>query len=197
MLDIFGLSVPQSLLDLSGATLVAVSLVFLVRKHPWYWHFGNASLLPYFLLYLATQQFMLAGLQVSYLIFGLHGMVLWALEARRERRGLTFHEGVWYNLGWVLALGIFAYTVGITRFSDSWAYVQFAITTLALVANWATTRKWTWSWPTWMLVNALSVPYYLHFELYALTALQFVLFGMSVWGWWTWRREDHGRAALA
>ncbi|MPY67709.1 nicotinamide mononucleotide transporter [Deinococcus sp. SDU3-2] len=183
------MTVSQALLDWSGALLIAVSLVFLVRKHPAYWHFGNASLLPYGLLYLGTGQYILAGLQVSYLIFGLHGMLLWALEARREERGIRFHEGFWYNLGWVMTLGIFAYTVSVTRFTDSWSFVQFTIAALSLLANWATTRRWIWSWLVWMTVNAISVPYYLHLELYALTALQGVLFGMSVWGYLSWRRD--------
>ena len=72
--------------------------------------------------------------------------------------------------------------------------MQFAAVSLALVANFATTRKWAWSWPVWILVNAVQAVYFWHLGLPAQFGLQFVLASLSVWGWLEWRRQDQQRA---
>ncbi len=104
----------------------------------------------YFVWYIFSSAplYLLAGLQVGYLIFALHGMVLWRLERGRDTLRRPFSEPLWYNLGWRLTLVIFAYatyatyaTASSKGFADVWGYLQFVITGLALVANWATTRK--------------------------------------------------------
>ncbi|MFD2264138.1 nicotinamide mononucleotide transporter family protein [Lacibacterium aquatile] len=180
--------IPVAVFDYSGAACVIVSLIFLVRKHPTYWHFSNLSLAPYFLLFIATQQYMLAGLQVSYLIFGLHGSFLWLLEHRRDGHAKPFNETFWYNLGWVLTLAIFAYTASLTEFRTPWDILQFVVTSLSLIANWATTRKWIWSWYVWIPVNLLQALLFQHLGLWIQVGLQVVLASMSVWGLVEWRR---------
>jgi nicotinamide mononucleotide transporter len=185
--------IPTWIVDWSASLLVVISLIFLFRKNIWYWHFSNASVLPYFLLFLSTQQYMLAGLQVSYLIFGLHGLYLWWLEHRRDDRQQPFNERFWYNLGWMLTLAIFAFTVVITQFQDGWTWLQFIITSLSLVANWATTRKWNWSWYLWIFVNLLQGILFNHLALWAQVGLQVVLAGMSVKGLFEWQQDDRNR----
>ncbi|MDK2123653.1 nicotinamide mononucleotide transporter family protein [Parachitinimonas caeni] len=180
---------PNWVFDWTGAVLVVVSLVYLIRKHLWYWHFSNASLLPYFVLFVVTRQYMLAGLQVSYLIFGVHGLYLWHLEQRRDQHGERFNERFWYNLGWVLTLLIFAYTISVTSFGGIWEWLQFAIVSASLIANWATTRKWLWSWYLWISVNLLQIVYFAQFELWALFGLQFILIALSLKGAIEWARD--------
>lgn len=189
-MNLLAMSIPQEVYDWSGSLLVAVSLVFLIRKNIWYWHFSNLSLIPYFILFMNTRQYMLAGLQVSYLIFGIHGLYLWVLEHHRDRFGKKFHEAFWYNLGWVLTLVIFVFTVTQSDFSTRWTWLQFIIVSLSLVANWATTRRWVWSWYVWLPVNTMQAVYFAHGELWGQFWLQFVLFGMSVQGLIVWKREE-------
>jgi nicotinamide mononucleotide transporter len=196
-MELLGLDIPTWVLDWTGSALVVVSLFLLFEKRISYWHASNASLLPYFALFVSTEQYMLAGLQASYLIFGIHGLLLWRLEHRRDTTGTGFDERLWYHAGWVLSLAIFAWTAGITDFVDGWAWLQFTIVSLALLANWATTRKWTWSWPVWLVVNVLQAVYFRHLELWGQFLLQFVLFGMSIWGWVAWRRDDRARVEVA
>ena len=69
-----------------------------------------------------------------------------------------------------------------------WTGLQFTIVSLALVANWATTRTWAWSWILWMVVNVLQAIYFAHAGLWAQFGLQFVLFALSAYGWSAWRR---------
>jgi nicotinamide mononucleotide transporter len=196
-MNFFGISIPQALLDWTGSLCVIISLVFLFQKRFAYWHWSNASLLPYFLLFVSGGQWMLAGLQVTYLIFGFHGLYLWYLENRRDKKSVTFNEPLWYGVTWLASLLVFAYTVYVTDFSDRWNWVQFASVTLALVANFGTTRKWSWSWQVWILVNAVSAVYYYHLGLWAQFGLQFILAAMSVKGWLDWRKDESNSSITA
>jgi nicotinamide mononucleotide transporter len=196
MFDLLAQMPLQTWLDVTGSALVVVSLVFLIDKKPAYWHFSNLSLAPYFALFVLTEQYMLAGLQVSYLIFGLHGMWLWRLERLREAERMPFNERFWYNIGWVLTLLIFGFTVALSDFSNEWNLLQFVATSLALVANWATTRRWLWSWYVWLAVNALQAVLFFHLEFWAQFALQWVLAAMSMAGLLRWRQMRGERAGV-
>lgn len=196
-MNVFGLDIPPLLLDLTGGLCVLVSLYFLWAKSSVYWHWSNLSLLPYFLLFLSGNQWMLAGLQVTYLLFGIHGLYLWHLEKQRDERGVPFREGPWYGVTWAASLAIFASTVAVTDFGAAWNWVQFAAVTLALVANFGTTRRWAWSWPVWIVVNAVQAVYFWHTQYWVLFGLQFVLAAMSVYGWREWRRDERRDVAFA
>ena len=188
-MSIGGLHIPIWVLDWSGSLMVVTSLWFLWHKRSGYWHWSNASLVPYFALFTSTGQYMLAGLQVSYLIFGVHGLLLWRLERRRREDGREFSQRPWYLAGWVISLGIFAYTIGVSEFTSLWTWFQLVIVSASLLANMATTRTWTWSWYLWITVNAAQAVYFWHFSLHAQFGLQFVLAAMSVEGARRWRRE--------
>ena len=189
-------TLPPWLLDITGGAAVLTSLYFLFAKRRAYWHWSNVSLLPYFLLFASGGLWMLAGLQVCYLIFGVHGLYLWWLEERRDRGELRFNEPAWYGVTWAASLLIFGFTVYVTNFSARWNWVQFAVVVLQLVANFATTRRWAWSWPVWILSNAVGAAYYFHTSYWALFALQFVLAGMSVYGWRVWQRDERRTGAV-
>lgn len=193
-MNLFGVEVPQAVLDWTGSLCVVVSLIFLYRKQLAYWHWSNASLLPLFLLFLSGGQWMLAGLQVTYLIFGVHGLYLWYLEQRRDRGEIRFKEPLWYSVTWVASVLIFAYTVYVTDFSNLWNWVQFAAVSLALVANFATTRKWSWSWYVWVVVNAVNAVYFYNTGIWGQFYLQFVLAAMSVYGLLEWQKQERQTA---
>jgi nicotinamide mononucleotide transporter len=183
-------SIPQWFWDYSGSAMAVISLVYLFRKQLAYWHWSNASVIPLFTLFMVQGLWQLAGLQVSYLIFGIHGLYLWFLENRRDRGEIKFNEPLWYAVTWVASLVIFAYTVFITDFKEQWNWVQFVSVALSLIANFATTRKWTWSWPVWIVSNLINIVYFWHTQTWGQFGLQFVLIAMSVYGWLEWRKQD-------
>lgn len=186
-------AIPTWMFDWSGSALVVASLVPLFCKHPSYWHWSNASLVPYGLLFFDSQLWLLFGLQLCYLLFGFHGLYLWYLERRRDEEGRAFAERRWYAITWLVSLGIFLVAVRATDFAQAWNWVQFTAVSLALVANFGTTRRWTWSWPVWIVVNAVQAVYFAHLGLWAQFGLQFVLAAMSVHGWRQWARQDRAR----
>ncbi len=196
-MNVFGQQIPQWFWDYSGSIAVIVSLVYLFKKHSAYWHWSNASLVPLFILFAAQGNWMFAGLQVSYLIFGIHGLYLWFLEQQRDRSSLRFNEPAWYAVTWVASVLIFAYSVYVTDFSDRWNWVQFVTVLLSLIANFGTTRKWTWSWPVWIASNLVNIAWFMHTQTWGQFGLQFVLIAMSAYGWIEWARDDRLARARA
>jgi len=186
-MNVLGHTIPLWVFDWSGSFMVAMSLYYLWKIRSAYWHWSNASLLPYFLLFVSTHNLMLTGLQISYLIFGIHGLLLWRLERQRLSDGVRFAQGPWYAAGWLLSLGIFLYTVALTDFANAWVWLQFFVVTFSLIANMATTRTWIWSWYLWIAINCLQALYFGHAHLWGQFTLQFVLGAMSVSGLRKWR----------
>jgi len=176
-MHMLGIDVPLWVLDWSGSLMLVISLVYLWTKRSGYWWWGNASTLPYFLLFMSSGQWLFAGLQASYLLFGLHGQCLWWLERRRDQRGIRFTETFWYNVGWVLSLLMFAYATAITDLSTALNQLQFAATALALLANWGT----------------LQAIFFEQVGYWGLMSLQFVLAGMSMYGLLQWRSDSAAR----
>jgi nicotinamide mononucleotide transporter len=189
-MNVLGIEIPQWFWDYSGSVAVIVSLVYLFKKRGAYWHWSNASLIPLFILFALQGAWLFAGLQVSYLIFGVHGLYLWFLEGRRDRDRIRFNEPAWYAVTWIASIAIFTYTVFVTDFSDRWNLVQFTSVLLSLIANFATTRKWTWSWPVWIISNLVNIAWFWHTQTWGQFGLQFVLIAMSAYGWVEWARDD-------
>ena len=189
-MNILGLEIPQWFFDYSGSVAVVISLIYLFRKQIAYWHWSNMSVVPFFILFVAQGAWLFAGLQISYLIFGIHGLYLWFLEQRRDRGEIRFNESAWYAVTWVVSLAIFGYTVYVTDFSNSWNWLQFFIVGIQLIANFGTTRKWTWSWAVWIVSNVMSLVYFSHAQIWGQFGLQFILIALSIKGWMDWAKDD-------
>ena len=190
-------SIPQWFWDYSGSVAATISLIYLFRKQLAYWHWSNLANVPLFILFMARKEWQFAGLQVAYLIFGVHGLYLWFLEKRRDRGEIRFNEPLWYAVTWVASLVIFGYTILVTDFTNPWNWVQFVSVALALIANFGTTRKWAWSWPVWIVVNIVNAVYWYQFQVWGQFGLQFVLGAMSAYGWLEWRRQDAQQELVA
>ena len=80
----------------------------------------------------------------GYLVFGVHGLLLWRLNDRREGAGRGSTNWPSTATGWVLTLAIFAYTVALTEFVDDWTGLQFMIVSLSLSPTGRRREKWTW-----------------------------------------------------
>ncbi len=178
--------------DWGGSIAAAVSIVFLVRKSPWYWYCSIVATLLWLLVFLETESLMVAGLQLLYTVFALYGIARW----RRESRGLTVPRGL-DHAGALLAVAILAGTIAATRFADWTSWVELAAIGGSILANWLTALKLIGCWPVWIGTNVLFGLLFWHLELPGLFAMQFVYGGLSLAGWWSWARDGRARVAVA
>jgi nicotinamide mononucleotide transporter len=177
--------VPAWVWDWSGGILFLISLYFYFFKLPSAWHWSNASLVPYFIVFCMLELYMLAGLQVIYLMFGIHGLILWKLQERHNR-----WAPAWERLAVPFGLVIFGYTVYITQFADAWAWLQFVIVSLAIIGSVLLVLKKRSSWLVYIVSNVLGLVYFPHEGLWAMTFVQFAAALMSVYGYQQWKKDD-------
>lgn len=177
--------VPSYIYDIVGGVFFLISLLFYYHKLPSAWHWSNASLVPYFLVFVMLELYMLAGLQVIYLGFGLHGWVLWKLQDANNR-----WAPAWEKLAVPFGLSIFAYTIYITTFTDAWAWLQFTIVALSILGSVLLVLKKSSAWLVYIVANVLGMIYYPHEGLWVLTTVQVFAALMSIHGYRLWKREE-------
>jgi nicotinamide mononucleotide transporter len=196
--DFTALGAPISWLELVAFVLAVWMVVCNMRVRLLAWPLALISSLLYFALFLDGRLYGEAALQL--LFAGLAGWGWWqwrfgrtaqgeALSVRQlGKAGLALPVALTL-LGWPL-LGLFLAT-----FTDSPLPYWDAFPTVAsLLGQWLLARKYEENWPTWIVVNAVSVVLF-GLKGYWLTVVLYAVFiPMSVLGWQAWRRQ---RLALA
>lgn len=172
------------IINWTGSACIAISLVYLWKARLAFWLWSQASVLCFILLFWEYDDRMAAGLQLSYGIMGCYGIYRWWEERRgRELGALGEH------LGAGLALLIFALSMLATDWGEGWAYVEASAVGLAVLAIYLTVLKKTLCWPIWIMTNVLFAALFAHQDLWPTFAAQFLLAGMSVYGWLAWHRH--------
>jgi len=175
--------IPSWVLDFTGTLLTMIGLYFYVFNNKTAWHWSNLGLVPYTLLFASLGLWPLFFLYVCFILFGLHGYVLWFLQDK-----LSPHVGWWQFLTTPIAAILMVGAYLTTTFTDFWAAMQFTIVAFSIVASWALARRFAWSWIVWLPANVLGLVYYYHENLWFLMVAQIPLFAFSVYGYWEWTR---------
>jgi nicotinamide riboside transporter PnuC len=136
---------------------------------------------------------MLAGLQVSYIIFSLYGIFMWATKMK-SRIGYNWRLFA-DSIGTIIALGIFAYTIyayiGMEGYAfTSWWYVEFFGVFISIASNWMDAFKYKTNWIGWTLTNILFAPLFFHGGLWGPFALTFVYQAFCIVGFYNWYRDE-------
>jgi nicotinamide mononucleotide transporter len=98
-------------------------------------------------------------------------------------------RGRWICLA-VLALAWPALGLFLKRFTDTDVPWWDAFPTAAsLVGQWLLGRKYVENWPTWIVVNVVSVGLFAYKGLWLTVLLYTVFIGLSVLGWRAWLRK--------
>lgn len=188
-----------------AAALAIASLIFKTQGY-WFWSIVNAVL--WFILFKHMGLPMLAGLQVSYILFSIYGVWQWASVKFR----IGYDKNVWTdNLGTVVSLLIFLYTVvaymGFPDFTlwfvtfngfsgmpgyafTGWWCVEFLGVFISIVANWMDVFKYKTNWIGWTMTNLLFAPLFFHGHLWGPFVLTFLYQAFCIIGFINWYRDE-------
>ncbi len=184
---------PVTWLEVVAFALALWMVVCNMRVHPLAWPLAIASSLLYFVLFWHSRLYGEASLQVFFALIGLwgwwqwlrgtdeqgHALVVRYLPHARRLQVLLFALAAWPALGLFLR----HYTDTDVPWWDAFP------TAFSLAGQWLLGRKYVENWPTWVLVNLVSVALFAYKGLW-LTVLLYALFaGMSVAGWRVWQRK--------
>ncbi|MEO6280258.1 nicotinamide riboside transporter PnuC [Roseateles sp.] len=183
---------PASWLEVIAFVLAVWMVICNMRVNLLAWPLALVSSLMYFALFLDGKLYGEAGLQLVFAALALWGWWQWRFGRTREGEVLKVRrlglQGLLRPVLLTLAawplLGLF-----LAKATDSPLPYWDAFPTVAsLLGQWLLARKYEENWPTWIVVNVVSVVLF-GLKGYWLTVILYAGFiPMSVIGWRAWRR---------
>ncbi|RKT33282.1 nicotinamide mononucleotide transporter [Microbacterium sp. AG1240] len=174
----------------TGLACVALA----ARRNVWTFPIGIANNIVFVVLFGATGLYALAGLQLVYLGFAIHGWLHWARGVEQDRLYVArTPRRAW---PWVVVAGVAGAALLwwlLSTFTDSTLPLADAATTSgSLVAQYLLNRKRLENWYVWIGVDVASVILFLATGLAITAALYVVFIGLCVYGLLSWRRIERG-----
>jgi nicotinamide mononucleotide transporter len=178
----------------------AVSVYLSARQKILSWPTAIVNVTLYTFIFYKSGLYSDMGLQVVYLILSVYGWYQW-LHGGAQRSALRVSRAsprVWLvsgTIALVFWIALWRYTS--TLPGVSLAYLDSALTTLSLVAQWMMTRKILENWLLWIVADIAYVPMYLYKTLYVTAGLYTVFLVLAIMGFVQWRRSyEDDRAAI-
>ena len=183
---------PVTWLEIVACVLAVAMVVCNMRVNPLGWPLAIVSSLLYFGLFWNSKLYGDASLQILFVVVAAWGWWQWlrgtapdgsALRVRAlSQRGRLIAVAAvlvgWPLIGWFLL-----------RHTDTDVPWWDAFPTAAsIVGQWLLGRKYIENWPTWVIVNVVSVALFAYKGLWLTVALYAVFVAMSFAGWRAWRR---------
>ncbi|MFG6487912.1 nicotinamide riboside transporter PnuC [Roseateles sp. BYS78W] len=183
---------PITWLELAAFVLSVWMVVCNMRVNPLAWPLALIASLMYFALFLDGKLYGEAALQLVFAALAVWGWWQWRFGRTREGDVLTVRRLGLQGLAKPALLTLAAWPllgVFLARFTDSPLPWWDAFPTVAsLLGQWLLARKYEENWPTWIVVNTVSVVLF-GLKGYWLTVILYAGFiPMSVVGWRAWQR---------
>ena len=183
---------PVSWLEIVAFVLAIAMVVMNMRVNPIAWPLAIVSSLLYFALFWNSRLYGDASLQILFVVVAGWGWWQWlrgttsdgsalrvrALGTQGRLIAMAAVLAGWPAIGWFLR-----------RFTDTDVPWWDAFPTVAsIVGQWLLGRKYVENWPTWVIVNVVSVALFAYKGLWLTVGLYAVFVAMSFAGWRAWRR---------
>jgi nicotinamide mononucleotide transporter len=181
---------PVTWLEIVAFVLSVAMVVLNIRVDPLGWPLAIASSLLYLLLFWNSRLYGDASLQVFFAVVAAWGWWQWLRGTDAEGhvlrvRALDRHGRI--GVGVAIAIAWPATALFLHRFTDTDVPWWDAFPTAAsVVGQWLLGRKYIENWPTWLVVNIVSVALFAYKGLWLTTVLYVVFIALSVVGWKAW-----------
>ena len=187
-------------LELVAALVGALSVYLSVRQNIWSWPTAIVNVVLYTLVFYEAKLYADMGLQVIYAILSVYGWYEWLYggEGRTELRVTRTNPRLGVMLATVALIGS-AWLGSLLHHETDAAlpYMDAALSSTSLVAQWMMTRKLLENWLVWIAVDVLYVGMFIFKGLYLTSGLYAVFLALAVRGYIDWRRSMHATVAAA
>ena len=183
---------PVTWLEGVAFVLAVAMVVFNIRVNPMGWPLAIVSSLLYFALFWNSRLYGDASLQIFFAVVAAWGWWQWLRGHQADGSPLRVRalgpRGRWVALA-ILALAWPATGLFLKHYTDTDVPWWDAFPTAASVTGqWLLGRKYVENWPTWVVVNVVSVTLFAYKGLWLTVVLYGVFIVMSFAGWRAWRR---------
>ena len=183
---------PVTWLEIVAFVLAIAMVIFNIRVNPLGWPLAIVSSILYSALFWNSRLYGEAGLQILFVVVAGWGWWQWvrgttadggALRVRTLSPQGRLIAMAAVAVGWP-AIGWFLHR---TTDTDVPWWDAFP-TAASIVGQWLLGRKYVENWPTWVIVNVVSVALFAYKGLWLTVGLYAVFVAMSFAGWRAWRR---------
>ncbi|KQU74651.1 transporter [Rhizobacter sp. Root16D2] len=185
---------PVSWVEAIAFVLAIAMVVCNIRVNPLGWPLAIVSSLLYVALFRDSKLYGDASLQVFFAAIAGWGWWQWLRGTQHDGRALQVRSmgprgrlvviaatlALWPALGWFLK----HHTDTDVPWWDAFP------TAASVVGQWLLGRKYVENWPTWVVVNTVSVGLFAYKGLWLTAVLYAIFVGMSFAGWRAWRRVE-------
>ncbi len=179
-------------MQILGFATGAACVFLAARRNVWTYPIGIANNLVFLAVFVPAGLYAAAGLQVIYLVLGVHGWFRWTrrVENDREYVARTPRRAVpWLIL--VAVAGTLVLTWLLGTYTDSQvALADAATTSFSLVAQYMLNRKWIENWWVWIGVDVAFVALSIATGLWIIAALYVLFIALCLGGLRSWRRVE-------
>lgn len=186
MLDWLIAEWPQVLGFVTGAICVLLAGL----RNVWTYPIGIANNVVLFIVFIGAGVYAAAGLQIVYLVMGVHGWWRWTRGVEQSRTYIADaprRAWPWLVLAGLAGTAVLVWVL--LTFTDSeLAWADAATTAASLVAQYMLNRKWIQNWFVWIGVDIVFVGLSIAAGLWVIAALYVLFIGLCVFGYTSWRR---------
>jgi nicotinamide mononucleotide transporter len=187
-------------LEIIAAAVGAWSVWLSVRQNILSWPTAIVNVVLYTIVFYEAKLYADMGLQVIYAVLSIYGWYQWlyggeghtTLHVSRTARSLAV------QLALIAATGAVLLGSLLHRTTDAaLPYMDSALTSTSLVAQWMMTKKLLENWAVWISVDVLYVGMFIYKGLYVTAVLYAVFLCLAVKGWIDWRESMRAGTVLA
>ena len=206
---------PVTHVEVIAFALALAMVMCNIRVNPWGWPLAIVSSLLYFGLFWSSLLYGEAALQIFFAAIAAWGLWQWLRGTQPDGSALRVRNlsprGRWLALA-ALAVAWPATGVFLATATDAatlaacallWPATGFFLqtytdsdvpwwdafpTAASVVGQWLLGRKYVENWPTWIVVNVVSVALFAYKGLWLTTVLYLVFIVLSALGWRAWNR---------
>ena len=183
---------PVTWLEIVACVLAIAMVICNMRVNPTGWPLAIVSSLLYFALFWNSKLYGDASLQILFIVVAGWGWWQWLRGTEPDGSALRVRAlGAQGRLVAVAAVLVGWPAIGwfLRRYTDTDVPWWDAFPTAAsIVGQWLLGRKYVENWPTWVIVNVVSVALFAYKGLWLTVALYAVFVAMSFVGWRAWRQ---------
>ena len=174
------------------AVVLSIAMVMCnIRVNPLGWPLAIVASLLYFALFWNSKLYGDASLQIFFVAISAWGWWQWLRGTTTDGQTLKVQTLSRQGRAWALAAVLISWpAIGwfLKTYTDTDVPWWDAFPTAAsIVGQWLLGRKYVENWPTWVIVNVVSVALFAYKGLWLTAALYAVFVLMAVAGWRAWQ----------
>lgn len=188
---IFEAILATSALEWAAVTTTAACIWLAGQNKVATWPMGIVAVLFYMVLFVDAKLYADALLQGFFVGTSIFGWYVWM--TKKDKSEIPIRSVTPWMVAAMAVVGVavsYGYSLALIRFTDSPApMLDSMVLVFSVIGQLLLMLRYIQNWPTWILVNTVSVPLYFSRELYV-TAIMYAVFWVHAWyAWYVWDKE--------